>query len=119
MARDSLAMAIPFIDINAQKARLQDRLDQRINAVLDHGKFIMGPEVGELEGALAALSGAPHAITCSSGTDALVLPLMALGVGAGDAVLVPTFTFAATAEVVPPARRHPGLHRHPARQFQH
>lgn len=90
-----------FIDLAAQQARLRDRIDARIAAVLDHGAYIMGPEVAELEGKLAAFCGAKHCISCANGTDALQLVLMALGVGQGDAVLVPAFTFAATAEVVP------------------
>ncbi|MBS1838930.1 MAG: DegT/DnrJ/EryC1/StrS aminotransferase family protein, partial [Actinobacteria bacterium] len=89
-----------FIDLPAQQARLRPEIDRAIARVLDHGRYIMGPEVAELESALAEFSGAPHAISCASGTDALVMALMALGVGAGDAVFVPTFTFAATAEAV-------------------
>lgn len=89
-----------FIDLAAQQARLRDEIDARIAAVLDHGRYIMGPEVGELETALAEFSGAPNVVTCASGTDALVMALMALDVGPGDAVFVPTFTFAATAESV-------------------
>ena len=93
--------SIPFIDIKAQQARIQSSLDRRLSDVLAHGKYIMGPEIAELERELSAFSGAEHSISCSSGTDALLLALKALGVGAGDAVLVPTFTFAATAEAVP------------------
>lgn len=89
-----------FIDLPAQQARLRPEIDRAIARVLDHGRYIMGPEVAELESALAEFSGAPHAISCASGTDALVMALMALGVGPGDAVFVPTFTFAATAEAV-------------------
>ena len=91
---------IPFIDLQAQRARIKDKIDAAIARVLDHGGFIMGPEVKELEGQLAAFCGAGHAIGCSSGTDAVLLPLMAKGVGPGDAVFVPAFTFTATAEVV-------------------
>jgi len=89
-----------FIDLAAQQARLRSEIDEAIARVLDHGRYIMGPEVAELESALVEFSGAPHAISCASGTDALVMALMALGVGVGDAVFVPTFTFAATAEAV-------------------
>jgi len=92
---------IPFIDIKAQQARIQASLDKRLHNVLAHGKYIMGPEVAELERELSTFCGAEHTISCSSGTDALLLALKALDVGAGDAVLLPTFTFAATAEVVP------------------
>ena len=90
-----------FIDLAAQQARLRDRIDTRIAAVLDHGAYIMGPEVCELEQELAEFCGAKHCISCANGTDALQLVLMALGLRTGDAVFVPSFTFAATAEVVP------------------
>ena len=90
-----------FIDLAAQRDRIRAGLDRRIAAVLDHGTFILGPEVEELEAALAAFCGARHCITCANGTDALLLALMALEVRTGDAVLCPSFTFAATAEVVP------------------
>ena len=90
-----------FIDLAAQQARIRDRIDARIAAVLDHGHYIMGPEVAELEAALAEFAGTRHCLTCANGTDALLLALMALEVGRGDAVFVPSFTFAATAEVVP------------------
>jgi UDP-2-acetamido-2-deoxy-ribo-hexuluronate aminotransferase len=89
-----------FIDLKTQQARIRDKIDARIKSILDSGAFVMGPEVYELERALAQFSGAAHCISCSNGTDALLMPLMALGVGPGDGVLVPTFTFFATAEVV-------------------
>ncbi|MSQ85452.1 MAG: DegT/DnrJ/EryC1/StrS family aminotransferase [Alphaproteobacteria bacterium] len=91
---------IPFIDLQAQRARIGTRIDAAIAKVLAHGGFIMGPEVMELERRLAKHSGAKFVLSCSSGTDALVIPLMAKGVGHGDAVFVPSFTFTATAEVV-------------------
>lgn len=91
---------IPFIDLAAQQARIRDRVEAAMRRTLDHGAYIMGPEVGELEKALADFCGARHAIGCSNGTDALALVLMAKGVRQGDAVLCPSFTFAATAEVV-------------------
>lgn len=94
------AAPIAFIDLKAQQARIGDRIKARIDTVLAHGQFIMGPEVRELETQLAAFAGARHCITCASGTDALLLPLMAMGIGRGDAVFVPAFTFVATAEVV-------------------
>ena len=87
-----------FIDLAAQQARIRSQIDARIKAVLDHGKYIMGPEVAELEAGLCAFTGARHCITCASGTDALLMPLMAWGIGEGDAVFVPPFTFFATAE---------------------
>jgi dTDP-4-amino-4,6-dideoxygalactose transaminase len=92
--------ALPFIDLQAQRARLGPRVDQAIARVLQHGRFILGPEVDELESRLSAFCGARHVVGCSNGTDALVLALRAKGVGPGDAVLVPSFTFAATAEAV-------------------
>lgn len=91
-----------FIDLGAQQARIKPQIDARIQAVLSHGNYIMGPEVRELEAGLAAFCGAKHALGCANGTDALQLALMALNVGPGDAVFCPTFTFASTAEVVPP-----------------
>jgi dTDP-4-amino-4,6-dideoxygalactose transaminase len=91
---------IPLIDLQAQRARLGDRIDAAIARVVDHGKFILGPEVGELEEQLASFCGVRQAIGCASGTDALLMGLLALGIGPGDAVVVPSFTFTATAEVV-------------------
>jgi dTDP-4-amino-4,6-dideoxygalactose transaminase len=91
---------IPFIDVAAQRRRLGRSVDDAIARVLGHCQFILGPEVRALEAELAAFCGARHAVSCASGTDALVLVLMALGVGPGDAVICPSFTFTATAEVV-------------------
>ena len=92
-------MRFPFVDIKAQYRRLEPVVRRRIDEVLEHGQFILGPEVGELEERLAAFAGSRHAIGVASGTDALQIPMMAWGVGPGDAVFVPTFTFTATAEV--------------------
>ena len=92
------APPLPFIDLQAQRARIGPAIDQAIARVLDHGQFIMGPEVRELEDRLGAFCGAKHAIACASGTDALLLALMAEGIGPGDAVFVPAFAFVATAE---------------------
>lgn len=89
-----------FIDLKAQYRRLEPAIRARIDAVLAHGHFIMGPEVAELESALTAATGARHAITCASGTDALLMPLLAWGIGPGDAVFTTPFTFFATAEVI-------------------
>jgi len=89
-----------FIDLAAQYQHLKTKIDQRISAVLNHGQYIMGPEVHELEQQLATYVGTKHAITCANGTDALQLALMALGIKTGDAVFCPTFTFFATAEVI-------------------
>src|ERR1700684_902314 len=90
---------IPFIDVAAQRRRLGRAIDDAVARVLTNCQFILGPEVRALESELAAFCGARHAITCSSGTDALRLVLMAWGIGPGDAVICPTFTFCATAEV--------------------
>ena len=87
-----------FIDLEAQQRRLGGRLDHAIQKVLDHGKYIMGPEVQELEERLAGFCGARHAIACASGTDALLLALMVYGVGPGDAIFVPSFSFVSAAE---------------------
>ncbi len=92
--------AIPFIDLRSQYAALKDRVQQRIDTVLDHGQYIMGPEVAELERALETFTGAPHCITVASGTEALLISLMALGIGPGDEVITSPFTFIATAEVI-------------------
>jgi len=91
---------IPFIDVAAQHRRLAGAIDAAVARVLAHCQFILGPEVRALEAELAKFCGVRHAITCASGTDALMLALMAKGVGAGDAVFCPSFTFCATAEVV-------------------
>ncbi|MFG1181785.1 DegT/DnrJ/EryC1/StrS aminotransferase family protein [Xanthobacter sp. DSM 14520] len=92
---------IPFIDLAAQRARIGARIDEKVLDVLASCRFVNGPEVGAFEEQLAAFAGAKHAVSCSSGTDALALLLMAWGVKAGDAVFCPAFTFCATAEVVP------------------
>ena len=91
---------LPFIDVAAQRRRLGSRIDDAIARVVNHCQFINGPEVHELERDLSAFCGAKHSIGVSSGTDALVLILMALGVGKGDAVFCPAFTFSATAESI-------------------
>ena len=91
---------IPFIDVAAQRRRLGRAIDDAVARVLAHCQFIQGPEVRELEAELAAFCGARHAIACSSGTDALLLVLMAWQIGPGDAVICPSFTFHATAEMV-------------------
>ncbi|MCF3935402.1 DegT/DnrJ/EryC1/StrS family aminotransferase [Acuticoccus sp. M5D2P5] len=91
---------IPLFDLKRQQTRLRHDIDRRIARVLDHGQFVLGPEVAELESELAAFAGVKHSIGVSSGRDALIMALMAMGIGAGDAVLVPAFTFSATAAVV-------------------
>ena len=93
--------SIPFIDLAQQQALIRPQLEAALTAVLDHGQYIMGPEVHQLEADLAAFCGAKHAISCSSGTDALMLALMAMDLKPGQGVIVPSFTFAASAEVMP------------------
>lgn len=89
-----------FIDLAAQQARIKDKIDAGIQAVLSHGQYILGPEVSELEEKLAAFTGAKHCITCANGTDALQIAQMAFGIGPGDEVITPGFTYIATAETV-------------------
>ena len=90
---------IPFIDLAAQRRRLGSAVDNAVSRVLNHCQFILGPEVRAFEAEMAAFCGAKHVVTCASGTDALVLGLRAMGIGPGDAVFCPSFTFCATAEV--------------------
>jgi UDP-2-acetamido-2-deoxy-ribo-hexuluronate aminotransferase len=92
---------IPFIDLQAQRARIADKIDAAVSKVIRSGAYIFGPEVRQLEAQLAAFAETKHCIGNANGTDALVLPLWAWGVGEGDAVFCPSFTFAATAEIVP------------------
>jgi UDP-2-acetamido-2-deoxy-ribo-hexuluronate aminotransferase len=93
-------MTIPFVDLRTQYRALQPEIQRRINAVLEHGQYIMGPEVKELEGRLAAYTGAKHCIAVASGTEALLMSLMALGVGPGDEVITTPFTFVSTVEMI-------------------
>jgi dTDP-4-amino-4,6-dideoxygalactose transaminase len=95
-----LCPPIPFVDLAKQQARLRPALDAAVARVFDHGQYIMGPEIAELERRLATFCEARHAISCASGTDALLLALMATGLRPGEAVIVPSFTFSATAEAV-------------------
>ncbi len=110
---------IEFIDPGARRRRLGRSLDEAILRVLGHGRYIMGPEVTVFERELAEFCGVRHVFSCANGIDALGLALMVLGVKAGQAVLVPSFTFAATAEVVAWYGRRPGLCRCPRRHLQH
>jgi len=89
-----------FIDLKKQQKRIRAKVEKRILAILDHGKYIMGPEVYELEAKLADFVGVGHCISCSSGTDALLIPLMAYNIGPGDAVITTSFSYIATAEVI-------------------
>ena len=94
-------MSIAFIDLQAQRRRLGGKIEAAMMAAVESGAYVMGPPVREFEQALAAFGGAKHALGCANGTEALALPLMAWGLRPGDAVFVPSFTFCATAEVVP------------------
>lgn len=89
-----------FVDLKAQQNRIREQIESRIKRVLEHGQYILGPEVAELEEKLAAYVGAKYCITCANGTDALQIAQMALGVGPGDEVITPGFTYIATAETV-------------------
>ena len=91
---------LEFVDLKTQYAALKDRVAERMQRVLDHGQYIMGPEVKELEEQLAGCTGARHCITVASGTEALLISLMALGLKPGDEVVTTPFTFAATAEMI-------------------
>lgn len=93
-------MTLPFIDLKTQYQALQPEIQRRINQVLEHGQYIMGPEVRELESKLESYTGAKHCITVASGTEALLISLMALGIGRGDEIITTPFTFVATAEVI-------------------
>ena len=94
-------MDIAFIDLKSQQSRIREKVEAGWRQVLDHGAYIMGPEIGALETRLATWAGSQHVISCSSGTDALVLALMGLEIKPGEGVIVPSFTFAASAEVMP------------------
>ena len=92
---------IPFIDLNAQQNLIRDKIENRIKKVLDHGQYILGPEVKELEEKLSSFTGSKYVLCCSSGTDALLLSLLGLKIKPGEGVIVPAFTFASSAEVMP------------------
>jgi len=92
---------IPFIDLNAQQNIIRDKIEKRIKKVLDHGQYILGPEVKELEDKLSSFTGSNYVLCCSSGTDALLLSLLGLKLKPGEGVIVPAFTFASSAEVMP------------------
>jgi UDP-2-acetamido-2-deoxy-ribo-hexuluronate aminotransferase len=100
MDQIAIRPTMQFVDLKSQYKALKADIDARIQRVLDHGQYIMGPEVRELEDALTAYTGARHCITCASGTEALLMSLMALGIGPGDEVVTTPFTFAATAEMI-------------------
>ena len=100
MEQTTVKKTIPFIDLHAQQERIRPQIEERIKKVLNHGKYIMGPEIAELEQRLAEFVGTKHCVTCASGTDALLMPLLAYEIGPGDAVFTTPFTFISTAEVV-------------------
>ena len=100
-------MAVPLFDTKTPLAPLREALHAKVAEVLDAGRYILGPEVEAFEGELAAYLGAPHAIGVANGTDALVLALRAMGVGPGDDVVVPSFTFYASAEAIAVIGAHP------------
>ena len=97
----------PFVDLKVQYAALRERIDARMRTVLEHGQYIMGPEVKELEERLADYTGAAHCVTCASGTEALLIALLALGLEPGDEVITTPFTFVATAEMIALLRAKP------------
>ena len=92
---------IPFIDLKTQQEKIRSKVEERIKVVLDHGQYILGPEVKELEKQLSVISNSKHVLCCSSGTDALLLALLGLKLKPGEGVIVPAFTFASSAEVMP------------------
>ncbi|MBY0421836.1 MAG: DegT/DnrJ/EryC1/StrS aminotransferase family protein, partial [Parvularculaceae bacterium] len=94
-------MSIQFIDLKAQLQRIKTEMHAAVLGAVDAGQYIMGPQVAEFEKQLSAFSGAKHTVACANGTDALVLPLLGWGVGPGDAVFCPSFTYVATAEILP------------------
>ncbi len=100
LAANSSVGDIAFIDLKAQQRRIRPAVERRLQAVLDHGRYIAGPEIAELEQKIADFTGAAAAVACASGTAALIIPLLASGVGAGDAVFVPAFTYNATANAI-------------------
>jgi len=93
-------MLFPFIDLQAQRKTIRDEIDAAVNRVIRHGAYILGPEVAQFEGELAKFEGVSHVAACANGTDALKLPMLAWGIGAGDAVFCPSFTYTATAEAI-------------------
>jgi len=93
-------MKFPFIDLLAQRARIASEIDAAIAAVMVHGQFILGPEVTQFESRLGAFEGAKHVVSCANGTDALILPMLAWGIGAGDIVFCPSWSYAASAEAI-------------------
>jgi len=93
-------MRFPFIDLQAQRTLISGEVEAALKRVMEHGQFILGPEVAQFEEQLAEFEGGGHVVSCANGTDALILPMMAWGVGAGDVVFCPSWTYAATAEAI-------------------
>lgn len=100
LAASTLVGDIAFIDLKAQQRRIRPAVERRLQAVLDHGRYIAGPEIDELEEKISELTGAKTVVACASGTAALIIPLLAAGIGPGDAVFVPAFTYNATANAI-------------------
>ncbi len=100
LAAESRVGNIAFVDLKAQQRRIREGVEQRLKAVLDHGRYIAGPEITELEEKLVARTGAKAAVACASGTAALIIPMLARGIGPGDAVFAPAFTYNATANAI-------------------
>ncbi len=100
VAQEALLPSVPLLALDRQHAALRDEIRAAIDRVVDSGRFVLGPDVNDLEAELARALDVPHVISCASGSDALLLALMALGVGAGDEVVVPSYTFFATASAV-------------------
>ena len=100
LAAKSRMGRISFIDLAAQQRRIRPAIEKRLQAVLDHGRYVAGPEIEELEEQLVVRTGAAGAVACASGTAALIIPLFAMGVTSGDAVFIPSFTYNATANAV-------------------
>ena len=100
LERESRVGNIAFIDLKAQQKRIRQGVEKRLLAVLDHGRYIAGPEIEELEATLAERVGAKHCIACCSGTDALIIPMLGMNLSARDGVFIPAFTYNATANAV-------------------
>ena len=110
---------VPMLDVNRQNAPLQEMITTAMDEVCRSGAFVHGPACGQLESAIAAVCGTQYAVGCASGSDALLLSLMVLGIGPGDEVVLPSFTFFATAGGSCPIRREASFCRHSARHIQY
>ena len=110
---------VPLLDVNRDNAPDRDAFVEALTKVVDSGRFLFGPDVTELEHEVAAYSQVENAVGCGSGSDALLLSLMAIGIGPGDEVIVPSFTFFASVSCITRFGRHAGLRRHLPRHVQH